>query len=163
MDPDGQKPEGGRLRTGGGRRERPRRILTAEPGFPLVKNARFMILFTGILRISGGSGAIDAPGAGFSRNFCFASRGEPGFGRSHPNMSSLSGSSVPRRSYKRVVLKLSGEALRAVASRLDPVAILPDSALGDHGLIAAVRPLAVDLLTASGMAPADARAVLPRI
>ena len=55
------------------------------------------------------------------------------------------------------------EALRAVTERLDPAAILPDASLGDQNLIAALRPLAVDLLTATGMAPADARAVLPRI
>jgi uncharacterized membrane protein YgaE (UPF0421/DUF939 family) len=58
---------------------------------------------------------------------------------------------------------LAREALRAVASRLDPAQILPDAALGDQGLIAAIRPLAVDLLTATGMTPADARATLPRI
>lgn len=55
------------------------------------------------------------------------------------------------------------EAVRAVAERLDPAAIVPDATIGEQNLIAALRPLAVDLLTATGMAPADARAVLPRV
>jgi uncharacterized membrane protein YgaE (UPF0421/DUF939 family) len=55
------------------------------------------------------------------------------------------------------------EALLAVATRLDPATILADGSFGDQGLIAALRPLAVDLLTATGMDPADARGALPRI
>ena len=55
------------------------------------------------------------------------------------------------------------ETLRAVASRLDPAALLPGGALGDHNLIAAMRPLAVDLLVATGMDAVDARACVPRI
>lgn len=55
------------------------------------------------------------------------------------------------------------QAVIAVASRLDPVAILPDGPVGDQNLITALRPLAVDLLTATGMPGADARAVLPHI
>lgn len=54
-------------------------------------------------------------------------------------------------------------ALVAVASRLDPAALLPDASLGDHNLIAAMRPLVVDLLTATGMPPVEARAAVPRI
>ncbi|WP_169581038.1 MULTISPECIES: FUSC family protein [Microbacterium] len=53
--------------------------------------------------------------------------------------------------------------LAAVASRLDPAELLPGASLGEHNLIAAMRPLVVDLLTATGMSPADARAAVPRI
>jgi uncharacterized membrane protein YgaE (UPF0421/DUF939 family) len=55
------------------------------------------------------------------------------------------------------------EAVRAVAGRLDPALLLPDASLGDQNLIAALRPLAVDLLTATGMSGAEARACVPRI
>lgn len=55
------------------------------------------------------------------------------------------------------------DALLAVASRLDPAQLLPDASLGDQNLITAMRPLAVDLLTATGMPSADARAAAPRI
>ncbi len=55
------------------------------------------------------------------------------------------------------------EALRAVAVRLDPEAILPDAGLGEHSLIATLRPLVVDLLTAAGMSHEDAAATVPRI
>jgi len=54
-------------------------------------------------------------------------------------------------------------AVIAVATRLDPVSVLPDASLGDQNLVAAMRPLAVDLLTATGMTPADARTIVPRI
>lgn len=55
------------------------------------------------------------------------------------------------------------EAVKAVASRLDPAAILPDASAGDRDLISALRPLAVDLLTATGMPAAEARDILPQI
>jgi uncharacterized membrane protein YgaE (UPF0421/DUF939 family) len=55
------------------------------------------------------------------------------------------------------------EAVLAVAVRLDPATVLPGAGLGDQNLIAALRPLAVDLLTATGMPSADARAAVPRI
>jgi uncharacterized membrane protein YgaE (UPF0421/DUF939 family) len=55
------------------------------------------------------------------------------------------------------------EALRAVAARLDPATMLPEAGLGDQNLIAAIRPFAVDLLTATGMPPDEARASVPRI
>jgi hypothetical protein len=55
------------------------------------------------------------------------------------------------------------EALRAVAGRLDPAALQPGASLGDQNLIAALRPFAVDLLTATGMSGAEARACVPRI
>ncbi|MET0781549.1 MAG: FUSC family protein [Microbacterium sp.] len=55
------------------------------------------------------------------------------------------------------------EAVRAVAVRLDPTVLMPEASLGDQNLIAALRPLAVDLLTATGMPSAEARACVPRI
>lgn len=55
------------------------------------------------------------------------------------------------------------EAVRAVASRLDPVEILPDGSASEQNLVHALRPMAVDLLVATGMTPADARAEVPRI
>ncbi|MEH3088808.1 MAG: FUSC family protein [Microbacterium arborescens] len=55
------------------------------------------------------------------------------------------------------------ESLRAVATRLDPTTLAPGSSLGDQNVISALRPLVVDLLTAAGMPPAEARATMPRI
>jgi uncharacterized membrane protein YgaE (UPF0421/DUF939 family) len=54
-------------------------------------------------------------------------------------------------------------SLVAVARRLDPAAMLPHASLGEQNLLAAMRPLAVDLLVATGMPAAEARAVVPRI
>ncbi|MDQ1084653.1 MULTISPECIES: FUSC family protein [Microbacterium] len=54
-------------------------------------------------------------------------------------------------------------ALVAITRRLDPAALLPDGGVGELNLVAAMRPLAVDLLTAAGMPSAEARALLPRI
>lgn len=54
-------------------------------------------------------------------------------------------------------------SLKAVAARLDPELLLPDAGFGDQNLIAALRPLAVDLLVATGMDSAEARACVPRI
>lgn len=54
-------------------------------------------------------------------------------------------------------------ALLAVASHLDPAQLQPTATLGDQNLLAAMRPLAVDLLTATGMPSAEARAAVPRI
>ena len=54
------------------------------------------------------------------------------------------------------------EAVRAIASRLDPAALAAGSSSVDQNLIGALRPLAVDLMSAAGMAVADARAALPR-
>lgn len=53
--------------------------------------------------------------------------------------------------------------LTAVAAHLDPEELLPGGSFGDHNLIAAMRPLIVDLLTAAGTPPEDARASVPRI
>ncbi|WP_248175013.1 MULTISPECIES: aromatic acid exporter family protein [unclassified Microbacterium] len=55
------------------------------------------------------------------------------------------------------------ETLTAAAARLDPIALVPDGSLGDQTLISALRPLATDLLCATGMTPAEARAILPRV
>ena len=54
-------------------------------------------------------------------------------------------------------------ALESVASRMDPAELLPGASLGDQNLIAAMRPFVVDLLTATGMTSAEARAAVPRI
>ncbi len=54
------------------------------------------------------------------------------------------------------------EAVRAVAARLDPAALAVGRSSVDQNLIGALRPLAVDLMTAAGALPADARAALPR-
>lgn len=54
------------------------------------------------------------------------------------------------------------EAVRAVASRLDPAALAAGRSSVDQNLIGALRPLAVDLMTAAGMPASDARAALPR-
>ncbi|PZU48740.1 MAG: FUSC family protein [Microbacterium sp.] len=55
------------------------------------------------------------------------------------------------------------EAVRAVAARLDPTVLAAGSSSVDQNLIGALRPLAVDLMTAAGMPAADARAALPRV
>ncbi|GGH43505.1 FUSC family protein [Microbacterium album] len=55
------------------------------------------------------------------------------------------------------------EALLAFARRLDPARMLPGAPLGEQALVSAMRPLVVDLLVATGMPPADARAALPRL
>ncbi len=55
------------------------------------------------------------------------------------------------------------EALRAVASRLDPTQLPAGASVGDQGIVSALRPLAVDLLVASGMPQAEARAAIPRV
>lgn len=55
------------------------------------------------------------------------------------------------------------EAVRAVAGRLDPAELTRGRAGSEHNLFGALRPLAVDLMTAAGMPAADARAALPRV
>jgi hypothetical protein len=55
------------------------------------------------------------------------------------------------------------EALLGVAARLDPAVLMPEASLGDHQVIAGMRPIVVDLLTATGMPAAEARAALPHI
>lgn len=55
------------------------------------------------------------------------------------------------------------EAVRAVASRLDPGALAAGHPSSDQNLLGALRPLAVDLMTAAGMSAEEARAALPRV
>ncbi len=55
------------------------------------------------------------------------------------------------------------DALRAIAVHLDPGRMLPGASVGEQSLVSAMRPLAVDLLTAAGMPPAQARGAVPRI
>lgn len=55
------------------------------------------------------------------------------------------------------------EAMLAVASRLDPRTVVPGATLGEQNLVAGLRPLVVDLLTATGMPHAEARLAVPRI
>jgi uncharacterized membrane protein YgaE (UPF0421/DUF939 family) len=55
------------------------------------------------------------------------------------------------------------ESLLALAAGLDPRTILPDASLGDQDLAYALRPIVVDLLTATGLTSAEARAAVPRI
>lgn len=55
------------------------------------------------------------------------------------------------------------EALRAVAARLDPGAVLPGAGVTDQNIVTAMRPLAVDLLTATGMPFEQARRIVPRV
>lgn len=53
--------------------------------------------------------------------------------------------------------------LAAIARRLDPAALLPGGGVGELNLLAALRPLAVDLLVAVGVPSGEARDLLPRI
>lgn len=55
------------------------------------------------------------------------------------------------------------EVLLAIAGRLDPAAMLPGAPLGEQALVSAMRPLVVDLLTATGLPPDEARGAIPRI
>lgn len=55
------------------------------------------------------------------------------------------------------------ETLRAVAARLDPAAVLPGAGVTDQNIVTAMRPLAVDLLTATGMPFEQARRTVPRV
>jgi uncharacterized membrane protein YgaE (UPF0421/DUF939 family) len=55
------------------------------------------------------------------------------------------------------------ESLISVAAHLDPAEVTPGASMGDQNLITALRPLVVDLLTATGMSAGDARATVPRI
>ncbi|MFJ6652842.1 FUSC family protein [Microbacterium sp. NPDC091313] len=55
------------------------------------------------------------------------------------------------------------DALSAVAARLDPGVVLPGAGATDQNIVTAMRPLAVDLLTATGMPFERARRVVPRV
>lgn len=54
-------------------------------------------------------------------------------------------------------------ALQAVAARLGPEGLPPNATLGDLTFLAALRPLAVDLLVAVGASDDEARAAVPRV
>jgi uncharacterized membrane protein YgaE (UPF0421/DUF939 family) len=74
------------------------------------------------------------------------------------------GASLVRDSLDDISLEPAARSVVvAVIRRLDPAALLPDGGVGELNLVAAMRPLAVDLLTAAGMPSAEARALLPRI
>lgn len=55
------------------------------------------------------------------------------------------------------------DQLLGVAVRLDPAVLMPGASIAEHHMIAGLRPIVVDLLTATGMPAADARAALPHI
>jgi uncharacterized membrane protein YgaE (UPF0421/DUF939 family) len=58
---------------------------------------------------------------------------------------------------------IARETILSIAAHLDPREMMPGASLGDQNLLAAMRPLAVDLLVGTGMTQADARAAVPRI
>ncbi|MTE23440.1 aromatic acid exporter family protein [Microbacterium sp. ZXX196] len=55
------------------------------------------------------------------------------------------------------------EALRAIARRLDPAALVPRAQLGDQNVVTSLRPMVVDLLVAAGVDRSEAAHELPRI
>ncbi|MEV7693249.1 FUSC family protein [Microbacterium sp. NPDC089189] len=55
------------------------------------------------------------------------------------------------------------ESVLAIAAHLNPADVLPGAGAGEQDLVAAMRPLAVDLLTAAGLSGADARRSVPRL
>ena len=55
------------------------------------------------------------------------------------------------------------ESILVIARRLDPAAMLPGAPQGELALLAAMRPLAVDLLIASGVPREEAWASIPRV
>jgi hypothetical protein len=63
----------------------------------------------------------------------------------------------------RTIAGASRTALADIARRLDPALIAPAGELRETLIVVLVRPLAMDLLVATGMPVADARALLPRV
>lgn len=55
------------------------------------------------------------------------------------------------------------QSLVLLAIRLDPRSLLPDAPYADAAVVASLRPLVLDLLVATGMPLAEARATLPDI
>jgi hypothetical protein len=53
--------------------------------------------------------------------------------------------------------------LTDLARRLDPAVVMPDAGVAESSILLLVRPLAVDLLHATGMELEDARALLPKL
>ncbi len=63
-------------------------------------------------------------------------------------------------------LQVTGQArslLSDLARRLDPAVLVPDAGLTDAAIVLMVRPLVVDLLVGTGMAPDAARELLPAV
>ncbi|MBO0984926.1 aromatic acid exporter family protein [Rathayibacter sp. SD072] len=58
---------------------------------------------------------------------------------------------------------LARQDLVLLATTLDPQRMIPDARLAEKTLLVILRPLAVDLLTATGMDAASARAALPEL
>ncbi len=50
-----------------------------------------------------------------------------------------------------------------LVGRLDPARLIPGAGVADAAIVLIARPLVVDLLIATGMPPADARALLPEV
>lgn len=59
------------------------------------------------------------------------------------------------------VLALARQDLVLLATALDPQRLIPEARLAEKTLLVLLRPLVVDLLTATGAGPAQARAALP--
>ncbi|PPH48983.1 hypothetical protein C5D09_00165 [Rathayibacter sp. AY1C9] len=59
------------------------------------------------------------------------------------------------------VLALARQDLVLLATTLDPQRLIPEARLAEKTVLVLLRPLVVDLLTATGAAPAEARAALP--
>jgi uncharacterized membrane protein YgaE (UPF0421/DUF939 family) len=61
------------------------------------------------------------------------------------------------------LLNTARYGLLGVAGRLDPRIVLPQAEMGEAVLVFMLRPLLVDLLVATGLPDAEARAALPRL
>ncbi|KQS12986.1 MULTISPECIES: FUSC family protein [unclassified Rathayibacter] len=61
------------------------------------------------------------------------------------------------------VLALARQDLVLLATTLDPQELIPEARLAEKTLLVILRPLVVDLLTAAGTNPAEARAALPEL
>jgi uncharacterized membrane protein YgaE (UPF0421/DUF939 family) len=59
------------------------------------------------------------------------------------------------------VLALARQDLVLLATTLDPQRLIPEARLAEKTVLVLLRPLVVDLLTATGAAPVEARAALP--
>ncbi|MGZ0713061.1 FUSC family protein (plasmid) [Coraliomargarita sp. W4R53] len=74
------------------------------------------------------------------------------------------GADLIRESLADISLEPEARAhLLAVAAHMDPTELVPDASMGDQNLVAALRPLVVDLLIAAGTNERDARDAVPRI
>ena len=82
-------------------------------------------------------------------------------GRKRPELATLISDVRAGIRLLRTDEKQAREELVEVARRLSPEAVLPGSELTESVLVLLIRPLIVDLLTATGMAASDARKSLP--